>query len=350
MNIQPQLRRRQIGNAFRRRRRLRAGLTQLIYSAIAISLGIALPEVDIGFTVSGSQATQILVSVGAGVIAFIGVVYSLLFLVVQFGSTTYTPRLNLFRDSPLVWHSFSYFVSVIVFCFTAALVVGNDEEATGLLSICVVFLLFVAFALFRALQSSAFSSVQLGPTLRNVTSRGLDVIQGVFPEPFQASKATSPNGDSPFPSDSAQDLQWPRQTAILQSLQVPVLLRVAEREHVVIELRARPGETVFEGDTVVIIHGRPEGKLADEVWKALTVGPERTFDQDPLFALRVLADIALRALSSAINDPTTAAQALDGIEQLLRRLAWRDLDISRVTDSNGALRVILPAPDWDLYV
>jgi uncharacterized membrane protein len=119
---------------------------------------------------------------------------------------------------------------------------------------------------------------------------------------------------------------------------------------VVIELRARPGETVFEGDTVVTIHGRPEGKLADEVWKALTVGPERTFDQDPLFALRVLADIALRALSSAINDPTTAAQALDGIEQLLRRLAWRDLDISRVTDSNGALRVILPAPDWDLYV
>jgi uncharacterized membrane protein len=68
----------------------------------------------------------------------------------------------------------------------------------------------------------------------------------------------------------------------------------------------------------------------------VTFGPERTFEQDPGFALRILADIALRALSPAVNDPTTAVQALDSIDSLL---AERDLDIGRVVDKDGFTRV-----------
>jgi hypothetical protein len=71
------------------------------------------------------------------------------------------------------------------------------------------------------------------------------------------------------------------------------------------------------------VHEAPD----DEILEALGFGPERTFEQDPALALRVLADIALRALSPAVNDPTTAVQTLDAIDGLLRVLVRRDLAV-----------------------
>jgi uncharacterized membrane protein len=88
----------------------------------------------------------------------------------------------------------------------------------------------------------------------------------------------------------------------------------------------------------------------DELSGALTTGVERTFDQDPELPLRLLADIALRALSPAVNDPATAVDSLDRVEDLLTRLADRELDVGRFTDSDGHVRVVVPAPDWERYV
>ena len=76
----------------------------------------------------------------------------------------------------------------------------------------------------------------------------------------------------------------------------------------------------------------------------------RTFEQDPLFALRVLADIALRGMSSAINDPTTAVEALDAIDSLLRPLARRELDVGRITDAQGTQRIAVPMPTWEDFI
>jgi uncharacterized membrane protein len=77
------------------------------------------------------------------------------------------------------------------------------------------------------------------------------------------------------------------------------------------------------------------------------VGSERTFEQDPKYAIRLLVDIAIKALSPAINDPTTAVQALDQIEDLLLRLGQRYLEIGRHWDDDGKLRLVVPFPTWD---
>jgi uncharacterized membrane protein len=87
-----------------------------------------------------------------------------------------------------------------------------------------------------------------------------------------------------------------------------------------------------------------------DVLGALTLGSERTFDQDPALALRVLADIALRALSPAINDPTTAVQALDAICDLLGVLVRRDLGVEVVDGLGGTPRLVLKLPTWEDYV
>lgn len=92
--------------------------------------------------------------------------------------------------------------------------------------------------------------------------------------------------------------------------------------------------------------GPAEGALR----AALVTGVERTFDQDPELPFRLLADIALRALSPAVNDPGTAVESMDRIEDLLARLADRELAIGRFHDGAGRLRVTVPVPDWERYV
>ncbi len=98
-----------------------------------------------------------------------------------------------------------------------------------------------------------------------------------------------------------------------------------------------------------VIVGGPHVSDQD-VSGALGVGSERTFDQDPALALRRLADIALRALSPAINDPTTAVQSLDVIADLLRSLIHRDLGVVVVDGADRTLRVVVRLHTWEDFV
>jgi uncharacterized membrane protein len=339
---------RPLGRALRGRRRLRAGIVQLIYVLAAVGLGFVVPRIPVGFTVASGRTIDSLLAVGAGIVTFIGIVYSLLFLVVQFGSTTFTPRLNLFRDAPIVWHAFGFFTGVLVFAFTAAFSIGKDDHTSGLVPIALVVALLASLAVFRTLQAGAFKSVQLASTLAQVTERGREVIEGVYPNELRAG-STAPVADAELPAEEHK-IFWPGVPVLLQRVDIAGLVRTAEQGNVVIELCAAPGETIFEGTVLVVVHGRSGDGLDREILGALAMGIERTFEQDPAFALRVLVDIALRAMSTAMNDPTTAVQALDGLDGLLRRLAGRELVVGPVTDANGNLRVLVNMPTWEEYV
>jgi len=110
------------------------------------------------------------------------------------------------------------------------------------------------------------------------------------------------------------------------------------------------GEMVHAGATVAVVHGVVDRSLDAAVLGAIRTGVERTFEQDPALGFRVLVDIALRALSPAINDPTTAVQVMDCEESLLRMLVGRDLDVGEITGPRGSTRVLLTLPSWDDYV
>ena len=108
------------------------------------------------------------------------------------------------------------------------------------------------------------------------------------------------------------------------------------------------GEFVTAGTLVATIHD--EGLDADDVTACLTVGPERTFDQDPLLAMRLLVDIGLRALSPAINDPITAVEVIEGVESLLRLITGHELDVGHVVGDDDTLRVVVALPSWEDYL
>jgi uncharacterized membrane protein len=294
-----------------------------------------------------------LVAVGAGFVPFIGFVFSLLFFVVEFGATAFTPRLNMFRDAPIVWHAFSFFTAVIAFSFTAAFQIGSDPETTALVPIILGIAVLGAITLLRMLQMAAFRSIQLASVLQQLADRGRDVIDGFYPQ----SLATAVKRPASQPSESpaaqltsgGDDVLWPGRASILQTLDVPRLMHLAEHEDALIQVCVAPGQTIAERSRVAVVHGA-HSPTDHDVLQTLSVGPERTFDQDPSLALRVLADIALKALSPAVNDPTTAVQTLDTIDGLLRVLVQRDLAVEQVDGSAGVLRLVLKLPSWDDYL
>ncbi|HTX70655.1 MAG TPA: DUF2254 family protein [Thermoleophilia bacterium] len=339
---------RKLGRGLRRRRRLRIGVTQLFYVVVGVVLGLLIPRIQIWFTVPAVETGQMLLAVGAGLLTFIGVVFSLLFLVVQFGTTTFTPRLNLFHSSPIVWHAFGFYTGVLVFAFAAAFSATGTDRVTGLIPIVTVALLLASIALFRSLQMRAFSSIQLASTLALVTKRGRQVLDGVYPD-----RPLDDHGEDaglPLVSGERREVIWTREPGVLQAIDVPRILRAARHVDATVELVTPFGEMVQPRSPVAIVHGTADPSLDAVVMSAIRTGVDRTFEQDPALAFRVLVDIALRAVSSAINDPTTAAQCLDSIETLLRLLVTRDLDDVEVTGPQGQTRVLLPLPAWHDYV
>ena len=131
---------------------------------------------------------------------------------------------------------------------------------------------------------------------------------------------------------------------------MPGLVALAEREGAVIRMAWAVGDTVFEGLPLVGVHGEGRPIAEDRLRRLVRLGPERTFEQDPKYALRILVDIAIKALSPAINDPTTAVQALDQVEDLLLRLGRVNLATGRVRDGRGSLRLVLPVPGWEDFL
>jgi uncharacterized membrane protein len=333
---------RQPGRFGRPRRRLRAGLVQLLFALAGLGLGLLLPRVTIEQTVASSRVTEALIGVGFGVLGLVSIIFSLLFLVVQWAFGSLSPRLNLFRDDPIVWRTFGLAVGVFVFSVTAALVIGNNPEVSVIVPAAEVAGVLAAIALIRTLQVKAFASIQLAPTLSAIAAQGRAILDDLYPRPGPDGRLPA----APLPP-LRRAVTWPHRQAILQQLDLRRLLDAAVGGAVIV-LQARIGDTLQEGAVVAGLYGGDASDAA--VLGALVTGPERTFGQDPLFAFRLLADIGLRALSPAVNDPATAVQVLDTIQGLLMPLVPRDLDIPEITDAAGAVKVVLALPSWDDYL
>ena len=97
-------------------------------------------------------------------------------------------------------------------------------------------------------------------------------------------------------------------------------MQQAERSGAVIEMVSAVGDTLVDGSVVLRVHGDKVGLAEKDVIGLVHLETERTFEQDPKYPIRLLVDIAIKALSPAVNDPTTAVQAIDQIEDLPRCL------------------------------
>lgn len=137
----------------------------------------------------------------------------------------------------------------------------------------------------------------------------------------------------------------------IQAIHLEGLVAVAHMHDCVLVLRHSVGDFVPTGASVVEVFGSGPFPRARRLRRMFALGRERTIEQDPAFALRVLVDIAIRALSPAVNDPTTAVQVLDYIEDLLLAIGRREsAGCGEFRDADGRLRVLAPVRRWEDFL
>ncbi|HKT20494.1 MAG TPA: DUF2254 family protein [Stellaceae bacterium] len=337
-------------------------LIPMAYSAAALIGGFVVPRLDHAYLtphltdISMAAALALLSAVAAGMMAFTAIVFSIAYITVQFNAIAYSPRLALwFADNPRTFHALGLFIATFLDALsTIAWIDRGRGGGVPLLSTIIVVALLVASTLQFSRLVRGLNDMQISNTLRWIGNQGRKVIAEMFPR-VEASATPAPADcgldDRHAPSGPpAQILRYAGDPRAIGSFDIGRLVALAQRAGAVIESQCAVGDTILDDTALFHIYG-PNARIPEAaLLAAVDLVPQRTFAQDPKYALRLLVDIAIKALSPAVNDPTTAVQALDEIEDLLRRLGRRRLDPGIVADSGGAVRLILPMPTWDDYL
>jgi len=280
---------------------------------------------------------------------------------VQFSAIAYSPRLVLLfiRDRTL-FHTLGCFVATFVYSLSAlAWVDRGGSGSVPLYSILLVVMMVIVSVILFSFLVQRLNDLQISNVLHLVGDRGRQVIHTMYPRrhdkkiDMQKAKCDRAKRDvagGPLLGPATQSLTYSGRPRTIASYDIEALVRAAQKADAVIVMASAVGDTLVENALILRVHGARTTLPEDTLIKGLHLKTERTFDQDPKFAIRLLADIAIKALSPAINDPTTAVQTIDQIEDLLHHLGQRELDAGHVRDITGDLRLIFPAPTWEDYL
>jgi uncharacterized membrane protein len=289
-------------------------------------------------------------SVAAGMITLTGIVFSLSFVMVQFSATAYSPRLVLWMSrDPFVSHATGVFTATFLYAVAALAWVDrqNSPKVPFFSAWMVVILLLASVAMFIGLIQS-LGRLQINRVLAFTGDFARSTIELMYaPLGVSGPSARSENFQH---RPVTQTIIYSGPPRAIQSLNVTKLVELAAPTQGVIEIVPAVGDTVIGSTPLARVYGGRSAIEERELRRAIRTGAERTFEQDPKYSIQLLRDIAIRALSPAVNDPTTAVQALDQIEDLLLRLGMRRLEIGNVRDSAGQLRVVFPVPTWEDFL
>ena len=193
-------------------------------------------------------------------------------------------------------------------------------------SVLLVGVLVIASMLLFARLVERLNDLQINNVLCIIGDSGRAVIKTMF-QPLK-SRHQGPSGETPSLTAAAgsrvQKLRYSGPPRTISSFDIDRLVRLAQQAQGLIVMACAVGDTLVEGDTLLEVHGAVAPLAEGDPLAAIRLAKERTFEQDPKYPIRLLVDIAIRALSPAVNDPTTAVQTIDQIEDLLRRLGRSD--------------------------
>ncbi|MBS0525569.1 MAG: DUF2254 domain-containing protein [Proteobacteria bacterium] len=287
-------------------------------------------------------------SVVSATVAFIVFAFSSLLVAIQIASAQLTPRIiatTLLRDNTIR-------MIIALFVLTLAFSVGTLARAQDT----VPYLLLTVAVLLAGASTVAFiylidyAARLLRPVsiVWRVGQDGLAVIEEVYPAkvkgPYMPARLTAP------PPPPARTILHKGTSAIILAVDLATVQQEAQRTDGVIEFAHQVGNFLSVDEPLFHLYGGSASADDNRLRGAVALGAERTLEQDATFSFRVIVDIAIKALSKAINDPTTAVLAIDQLHRLLRAVGRRHLHDDVINDANGKPRVIFRTPNWDDFV
>ena len=340
---------------FRARQSIRGSLWVL--PLLAALLGVALAAVAVhfqdrlespsGWGYSAGTAQTVLTTIVASAVGLTGFVVTVSVLVVQMATGTFSPRyMRLwFRDRALRG---VLAVSVGTVTFAFSLLRRIEENQVPDLAVTFAgFLLGAALVLFLVFFDRVLHRMRPVKVAALVARAGRRTVERAGGgAPAAEDDEAGALADSP-PALVVRS----RHPGAIQAIDRRGVVRWAGKAGCVVVLGHAVGDFVSSGGTLFEVHGAvADSEGAERRLRGMVaLGVERTLEQDPAFAVRILVDIAIRALSPAVNDPTTAVQVLDHLEDVLAVIGrtpglggnWG------YRDDAGALRMVIPVQRWE---
>jgi uncharacterized membrane protein len=341
---------------------MRLWLIPMLYAGASLVAGFTLPRLEQAYLasytldMSVTSAQAYLSAAASGMMALTAIVFSIAFVMVQFSAIAYSPRLVLwFARDPTLFHSLGIFVATFIYALSTLAWVDRAGSGTVPLVSCILvaMMLIVSVLLFARLVQR-LSDLQISNVLHMIGDKGRQVIGEMFrvvevPRAHHAKPMIKPAREIDL-RPVTQTLSYIGKPRTIARFDIKALVQQAREADAVIVMACAVGDTLVEDAVLLRVHGANGPLSEDRLRRAILLHTERTFEQDPKYPLRLLVDIAIKALSPAINDPTTAVQAIDQIEDLLRRIGRRGFDAGYAADADGVTRLIVPMASWEDYL
>lgn len=289
-------------------------------------------------------ALQFASVVASGMLVFLGIVFSTTLVAIQLAGSQYSPRaVRIFLRLRLTKVAFGVFVATFVF---AVAVLGeirtrSSGDFTPTASLTVLVLLMVATVVtFLVFASGTARLLRVQYLVERIAQEARPA--------FRAAFATESDVTTRVPVPTGPPTHVCANTApgVLDAVDVAALTTVAEAADGWIEVVAPVGAYVASGAPLAVVHGRP-GDHDAAIRRGFLLSNERTMIEDPGFGLRQLVDVAIRGLSPAVNDPTTASQVVDRVTDLLGSVAALPDPPEWFVDAAGTARVHLRADTFE---
>ena len=323
-----------------------------------LAAAIALPavrwlDIETGwrlFNYSEEGARQVLNGLSSSMLTFMVFAVSALLLALQLARSALSPRIF---AGAFAYRFPQVSIGVFVFSYVFALGALARIEA-GHVPQLVVFVAIVsnlvAIVVFFWFVYRVGASLRPVAILLSLSRGGRKVFDSVYPRAWNPRTAESAPQTREELSGPSRVIEYAGTSGTFLAFGTVELVEAARRADCVIEMIPQVGDFVPMGDPLFRIYPAERDVDAASLSQMVAFGAERTLEQDPAFAFRIMVDIASRALSPAINDPTTAVLALDQLHRDLLYLGRKQLDRGSATDRKGRLRLIYPTPQWEDFV
>lgn len=293
-------------------------------------------------------ARSVVSTIASSMLTFTGLVFSITMLVLQLASSQLSPRaMRTFLRDRANQIVLGTFIGTFLYALLVLRRITDDagaEQFVPALSVWVALMLvLLSVGLFVFYIDHMAQSIRPVTVMERVTRETEQAIARLYP----GIGGDEVSGDPMVGPVSAVVLA-PR-SGVVTGVDEERIAEVAVAASCVIELKPAVGDFVREGSSFFEIRGNWDGSEDGSLQSAVGLGSERTMRQDVAFGLRQLVDVAVRALSPGINDPTTAVQALDHVHHILGRLLSCAMPSPR-QDLDGDAAVIVPRPNWPGYV
>lgn len=321
----------------------------------ALILGFALPMLDkalsgvLPFIFEGGPdgARAILTTIATAMISVTGLVFSITMVVLQLASSQFTPRvLGTFLSSRITQATLGVFTASFVFALTVLRSVRGEETNSIFvpqLSVSVAFLLVLAsVGLFLAFIHHITSSIQVTNVIAAIGSHTLKLTDRLYPVSADEQDNRLGRTWSPEAGTSRQDVIAVERHGYISYINYSRLIDLARELDAVISVGEEIGTYVVEDQKLAHVWGARELDESDlaTIGRCITLDSDRSMYQEVGFGMRQLVDIAEKALSPGVNDPTTATQVIHQIHRILRVLVRRASPSPYLIDDEEVVRVV----------